>query len=98
MFYALESAGWNQEGDFHLGKDDSLTARFVHKKFHSANLDITISFVEFPAITTISLCDVNGAIEDEWMDDEIDVDDITRSARQLDADNKEDEEDASNGW
>lgn len=95
MFYALDASGWHQETDFHLGREDCLTVNFVHKRYEYVGLDITITFAEFPAITTISLCGSDGIVDQEWSDEEIDVEEITRCAKELNEEeikSKEEEE------
>jgi hypothetical protein len=92
MFYALDSSGWHQDGDFNIGREDCLTVNFVHKKYDYVGLDITITFAEFPAITTISLLGSDGIVDQEWCDEEIDVDDITRCAKALNLEEIKDKE------
>lgn len=93
MFYALDSSGWHQDGDFHVGREDCLTVTFVHKRYDYVGLDVTITFAEFPAITTVSLCGSDGIVDQEWCDEEIDIEEITRCAKELNKEEKRDKED-----
>jgi hypothetical protein len=71
--------------------DHCVNLTFSNAEFTNISIAVRVCLDEVPATIFVNLLDSNGAIEEEWQDDEIDIDEITERAKELSEELSEEE-------